>query len=246
MSLHLSLTTLAQHALCAFLVVFTPAWDYYDTRRLKRAPSSANRIRYYRTTCFWLWVCAMVAVALVKSRSIFFVAPPAYEAAWLFGHLWVRYSIVALLGLLTISVLLPYATVAWKRLTKKPRSYTSAALLLKVSYAYLFPVTRRDRRWWIVVGLTAGICEEIVFRGFLLHYLHVGPWNLNLVVALLLSSVIFAAQHLYQGTTGVLLATVVGMCFGLLFLLSGTLLLPIGLHALMDLRLLVILRPATE
>jgi membrane protease YdiL (CAAX protease family) len=94
-----------------------------------------------------------------------------------------------------------------------------------------------------LVGITAGVCEEILFRGFLLRYLHTYPWQLNLTLALLLSAIIFGAQHLYQGAKGVASTTVAGVFFGLLFLLSGSLLLPILLHALMDLRLLVILRP---
>jgi len=94
--------------------------------------------------------------------------------------------------------------------------------------------------------LTAGICEEALFRGFLLHYLHTSPWRLNLTLALLLSALIFGLQHLYQGVQGVIVSAVLGALFGLLFLLSGSLLLPMLLHAALDLRLLVILRPATE
>jgi membrane protease YdiL (CAAX protease family) len=140
-------------------------------------------------------------------------------------------------------VLLGYVRVGWMRLKKQPRKYASSELMQKLSYGYLFPETWTERRWWILVGITAGVCEEVLFRGFVLHYLHSYPWQLNLTLALLLSAIIFGAQHLYQGAKGVASTTVAGVFFGLLFLLSGSLLLPILLHALMDLRLLVILRP---
>jgi uncharacterized protein len=132
------------------------------------------------------------------------------------------------------------------RLTAKPRTYKSADLMQSVSYAYLLPVTRRERQWWVLAGITAGLCEEVLFRGFLLFYLHTSPWKLNLTLALLLSSLIFGAQHLYQGAKGAAASAVLGAVFGLFFLLTGNLLFPVLLHAAMDLRLLVVLRPATE
>lgn len=246
MAVHISLTILIQHLLFVFLLFIAPAWDYYDTARLKRNPDSAQRVRYYGTVVLWLWIAAIVACAVVGPRSIFTIAPAPDEAAWLYGHAWVRYMVGVLLALLTAAMLLPYVTVIWMRLTGRPRKYTSADLMQKVSYSYLFPATRIERRWWILVGITAGLCEEIVFRGYLLFYLHTSPWKLDLTVALLISSLIFGLQHLYQGAKGVAGTFVLGALFGLFFLLTGNLVFPILLHAATDLRLLVILRPATE
>jgi Type II CAAX prenyl endopeptidase Rce1-like len=97
-----------------------------------------------------------------------------------------------------------------------------------------------------LAGFTAGVCEETLFRGFLLHYLQVFPWTLNLTLALLISSVIFGFNHLYQGAGGVAGSAIVGFLFGLLFLLTGNLLLPIIFHGVIDLRMLAILRPPTD
>jgi len=95
----------------------------------------------------------------------------------------------------------------------------------------------------VFVCITAGVCEETLFRGFMLHYLHVFPWTLNLTLALLISSVIFGLNPLYQGASGVAGTAIVGFLFGLLFLLTGNLLLPFIFHGVMDLRMLAILRP---
>ena len=65
--------------------------------------------------------------------------------------------------------------------------------------AFFLPVTPRERAWWVVVSVTAGLCEEVVFRGFLLHYLHAGPWHFPLVIAIIVAAAIFGLQHLYQG-----------------------------------------------
>jgi Type II CAAX prenyl endopeptidase Rce1-like len=85
-----------------------------------------------------------------------------------------------------------------------------------------------------------------LLRGLMLHYLHVFPWTVNLTLALLISSVIFGFNHLYQGAGGVAGTAIVGFLFGLLFLLTGNLLLPIILHGVMDLRMLAILRPPAD
>jgi uncharacterized protein len=76
--------------------------------------------------------------------------------------------------------------------------------------------------------------------------LHVFPWTLNLTLALLISSVIFGFNHVYQGSGGVVGTAIVGFLFGLLFLLTGNLLLPIIFHSVMDLRMLAILRPLPD
>lgn len=244
LGLHVSVSLLAEHLLFAFVLIITPIWDYYDTQRLKRNSNSENKIRYYKTLCSWLWITSVAACAAVGLRSIFMIRPDTQEATWLFQHLWVRYLIVMLLSIFTASIFIPIAIAGWKRLTKQPRKYSSADMMQKLSYAYVFPATCRERRWYAFLAITAGICEEIVFRGFLLHYLHVLPWKLDLTVALLISSFMFGLQHLYQGIGGAVSTVLVGALLALFFLLTRNLLFPIALHAIMDLRLLTILRPA--
>ena len=107
--------------------------------------------------------------------------------------------------------------------------------------AYLLPSTRDERAWWWAVCITAGICEEIVYRGFLLHYFHTLPFHLSLTWALVVSSMIFGIGHLYQGVGGGVQTAVIGFVFGTMFVMTGSLVLPIVLHAVMDLRVLAML-----
>lgn len=150
-------------------------------------------------------------------------------------------TVIALFAALMV---LPYATVAWKKLRNQPRSYHSADALKPLEF--ILPVTRRELYWWVFVSITAGICEEILFRGFLLHFMQIFPWKTNLTMALLISSLIFGLDHLYGGIGGVVGSAVMGFLFGLLFLLSGNLLLSVILHSLTDLRMVVVLRPAVD
>jgi CAAX protease family protein len=233
-----------QHLLFAFLAIALPAWDFYATRRLKKNPGSAQKIGYYKTLCALLWIASVVAVATVGTHAVFTMTPMRDDAAWLFGHAWVRSlvetAIVLFVGLAFMSCI----TVAWKKLNNRPRTYRSAEALK--SFEYFFPATRTERHWWVLVCITAGFCEETLFRGFMLHYLHVSPWTLNLTLALMISSLIFGLGHLYGGVGGLIESAITGFLLGLLFMLSGNLLLPIILHALIDLRMLVILRPPAE
>jgi membrane protease YdiL (CAAX protease family) len=233
-----------QHVLFLFVLVVAPIWDLYAIPKLKRNPSSENKIRYYKTICAWLWIASALAVVATGFRPVFTISPSPAEISWLLPHPWVRYLVEVLIAILAIiTVALPIGMIIWKKLMKRPRKYSSASLK---SFSYFFPATWTERRWWVFVAITAGICEEVVFRGFMLHYLHVFPWTLNLTLALLISSVIFGLNHLYQGAGGVAGTAIVGILFGLLFLLTGNLLLPIILHGVMDLRLLAVLRPPAD
>ena len=232
--------TLLQHLLFVLLLVVAPAWDYWDTRRLKHSPSSPAKIRYYRTLCSWLWIGTAVALMALGWEPLFY--SPG-DLPWL-QIASARYLVDALIALLVLGIGLPVGIVLWKKLTKQPRKYGSSDALKSLDY--FLPRTWSERRWFAFVCITAGICEETLFRGFLLHYLHVGPWSLNLTLALLISAAVFGLQHLYQGVAGTIQSGIIGLLFGLLFLLTGNLLAPMIVHAALDLRMLVLLRPPTE
>jgi membrane protease YdiL (CAAX protease family) len=88
--------------------------------------------------------------------------------------------------------------------------------------------------------------EETLYRGFLLHYLHVVPFTLNLTLTLFISSAIFGLGHLYQAIGGAASTVVIGILFGLLFLMPGNLLLAVVFHSAIDLRMLLVLRPPAD
>jgi membrane protease YdiL (CAAX protease family) len=233
-----------QHLLFLFLLVIAPVWDFYDTSRLKRSPSSAGKIRYYKTLCAWLWIASGVAYLAVGFRPLLTISPAPGEVSWLFDHSWVRCLVEIAIGLFGAVMLLPVAMVVRKKLKNEPRKYSSADAMKSLDY--FFPATWIERRWFAFLCITAGVCEETLFRGFLLHYFHVIPGTFNLTLALLGSSAIFGLNHLYTGASGVLANIVVGFLIGLLFLLTGNLLIPMVFHAIMDLRMLVILRPPSD
>jgi membrane protease YdiL (CAAX protease family) len=97
--------------------------------------------------------------------------------------------------------------------------------------AHFLPRTQRHLRHFTGLSITAGIVEEIVYRGFLLWFLgNIMP----LWVAVIVSSVFFGLGHSYQGPSGALRTGLVGLAFALLYVVTGSIWLPIIGHALFD------------
>lgn len=94
------------------------------------------------------------------------------------------------------------------------------------------PQSPTEHRTFVAVSVTAGVCEEILYRGILMTVLTsvVGLWP-----AVALSSVVFGMGHIYQGFTGLIKTTLIGLVMALLTVFSGSLLVAIVLHTVIDL-----------
>ena len=95
---------------------------------------------------------------------------------------------------------------------------------------HFLPQTSRDLRYFFGVSITAGIVEEIVYRGFVLWYL--GSF-MPLWVAVAVSSVGFGLGHSYQGASAVR-AGLLGLGFAIYYVLTGSVWLPILAHIALD------------
>lgn len=97
----------------------------------------------------------------------------------------------------------------------------------------LLPASREEWPRFVPLAITAGICEEILFRGFV-------TWALFQVVpefwlAALLQALLFGLAHVYQGARGVLLTFMVGAFLTGVVWISGSLWPAMLAHALLDL-----------
>jgi membrane protease YdiL (CAAX protease family) len=96
----------------------------------------------------------------------------------------------------------------------------------------ILPAKESELQRFTWLSLTAGIVEETLWRGYLFWYLlHYMPlWS-----AALISTLAFGLAHAYQGIGNVPKIIAVGAVFAILYMLSGSIWLPILLHALVDL-----------
>ncbi len=99
--------------------------------------------------------------------------------------------------------------------------------------AFILPRTNTERLFWVILSVTAGICEETGFRGYVLTKLNLFTNNWYLTVAL--SSLCFGLGHFYQGIGGVILTGTYGLLFCLLFIWRKSLVPGIIAHSLQDL-----------
>jgi uncharacterized protein len=80
----------------------------------------------------------------------------------------------------------------------------------------MLPQSLADKLLFAVLALTAGVCEETIFRGYLQRQLT--AWLGSRALGLLLQAVLFGAAHIYQGYIMVVQIAVFGVMFGLLAL----------------------------
>jgi len=226
---------IVEHVLVIFLAIGMPLWDRYEIPRLKASTEPGKKVRYYRKVMIALWICALVAVLTVGLFITFTFHTSPGEIRWLDpGSVGARFTEGIIAGAL-IAIFLPVVLAV-----RNEKIRAKAAKAAK-KLAFLIPSTAEERRWWWPVCITAGVCEELIYRGFLLHYFHVLPFHLSLTWALVVASMIFGVGHLYQGGVGSLTTAVLGFVFGCLFVITGNLALPMVLHAVLDLRVLAML-----
>lgn len=107
------------------------------------------------------------------------------------------------------------------------------------NFSEMLPTNYRESVIWILICITAGITEELLFRSFMMNYLtQLLPW-LSTTGVVIVSSVIFGLAHIYQGWKGIVGTMILGFLFGRLYVTTGSIYPSILLHIIIDLLVLV-------
>ncbi len=222
-----------EHMLAVFLFIGVPIWDVLETRALKTSTNPRQKILSYRRITIVEWVAA--AVACIALRSQVLVAwPDAHRfALQKVGESFVLGLVIAFMA----------GSILQTILTRRSSKLREKTLRAFKRMAFILPVTGDERTWFAIVSLTAGICEEVLYRGFLIRYLSDSPWHIGLGTTVVISSVAFGLAHGYQGLPGILATALLGALMAIIFLVTRSLWLPMALHAVVDLRILFLLRP---
>jgi len=93
------------------------------------------------------------------------------------------------------------------------------------------PHTPRERSIWYLTAITAGCCEETIYRGFLLAFF---ASLAGIVAAAAITVVMFGFFHAYYGWKGILKTAALGLFMTLLALWSASLVPVIIIHAMID------------
>ena len=76
----------------------------------------------------------------------------------------------------------------------------------------LAPTTGVEMLLFLVLSISAGICEELVFRGYLQQQF--ARMGRRVSVGVALSALVFGSAHGYEGIAGIVLITAYGALFG--------------------------------
>lgn len=225
--------TLIDHILASLLIVVLPLYATFEYRRLKARRARlreqglpADNVPEYRWTIALQWglTAAMTGIWLWQSRAwsdLGLVVPPERS-------LWNGWGFAAIAALTLVAVILLLMQVASIRRSANTRENVRKQI---VSVRDMLPSTPRELHWFYALSVTAGICEELLYRGFMLWYL---SHAMSIWAAVPLSALIFGIAHAYQGASGIAKTGPVGLIMAAMYVVSGSLWLPMMLHAAID------------
>jgi membrane protease YdiL (CAAX protease family) len=194
-------------------------------------PSGSLLLRYASTlTLEWLLLGSVVA-GIYHRRSFFLSAFAQRERSWLesvgrgVAVYCMGFMLLAIIGFaLYFTPLFPHRNEG-----------VIAAILPHTVFQFAL---------WFLVSLTAGICEEVIFRGYLLQQLT--AWTERPIASIIVVGALFGCLHLYEGIAAILPLAALGILFGVVVRqLKGDLRAVIVAHTLQDflVALLALARP---
>ena len=114
--------------------------------------------------------------------------------------------IASIVGAATIS------TLQWLNLRRVGRVPVESRGPLQAVAERILPQSPVELLPYFALAITAGICEEFLYRGFTMAAL--SNTGLQVWLVVFLSSVLFGLAHSYQGRGGIIMTFVVGLVLG--------------------------------
>ncbi len=182
----------------AILAAFC-GWGAFNAAHL-RATGSAHHLAIYLQTFAFEWLLLAFIIWGVRRRG----APLASVLGerWSSSHeFWHDLRVAAgywAVSLIALGLLSHFLGIRMQR----------------ENVRFLLPRGPVEIALWVAVAVTAGICEEAIFRGYLQRQFL--AWTGYAPAAIVLGSVAFGAGHIYQGYRSAVLITCYGAMFGVL------------------------------
>ncbi len=161
---------------------------------------ASERVSLYISTIVFQWLAAGVAGWRAWAHG--------YHAAEL-GLAVNRRGTIALVSILGTGLI---AVLQWLNLRRMGQLGAKTPELLQALAQRILPQSTAELPAFFGLAVTAGVCEEFIYRGFAMTaFTRAGlpTWS-----AVLVSSVLFGLAHLYQGRSGFLGTMILGALFG--------------------------------
>lgn len=214
---------LLDHLLALVVAVGYPIYAIGSYRRMRPALERNEpgvRLREYRGGLIgeWLLFFATLGVWLWATR-------PLADLGLGFPLDW-RHAVGAGVAILIVVGL----GVQTRTIARDPAARKSVEGQMG-EFRNFLPHSAGELRTFLALSVTAGICEELAYRAYLIWYLDQfsGLW-----VAVLASSLIFGVAHGGYGPSTAVRAGLLGLFLAGLYLLTGALWVPIVVHMAFD------------
>lgn len=205
-----------------------------ETKELANtALTEKERVRLYRKWIIWGWV----PTGIIFVSSFFMevnLKNLGIRKVVLSDYTWLNIIVFLLFTFLfTIKI---YAVVMYfisgkfrKKLADEIEKSNDNAVA-----TILTPRTLREKQYWFFESLTAGVCEEITFRGCMMFLLaNIFP-DISIFLIAVVTSIFFGLLHFYQGLSGVIGTGLMGLLFAGLYIATDSVIPGIILHFLWD------------
>lgn len=204
------------------LAVIVPWRGWERMRRLRALPqiSGRERVGLYFMAMTTQWIVTLVVAWRAFSRGF------GLDALGIRARSLPEVLLVGIAGAALIGV------AHWFNLRRVGRTTNPAADRVKELAAKIFPRSRGETLIFCGLAVTAGICEEFIYRGFVFaafRQAHFPAW-----AVLVLSSVLFGLAHAYQGRAGMLGTLIFGTVFGCVRILYDSLVPVVLWHTAID------------
>jgi membrane protease YdiL (CAAX protease family) len=188
------------HTFFLLLALFAVTVIGYFSVHRRGAVHQPHRLFFYLTTIAWEWILvAYIYLGLRRrGKSIRNIAGRSWRGASDF------FIDIAIAFGFWIAALFALSLVAH---AVGSNGMSQAARLLA-------PQGPFESLLWIALAVTAGICEEIIFRGYLQRQFV--AWTRSAPIGVLLSAALFGVGHIYQGAKATIVIGVYGLMFGIL------------------------------
>ena len=206
------------------VLVFTclyPIYVFFTYRKAKKdliENKPGIRLSDYKETIFWLWLlCVITIIIWISNDRMFNVLRLDFSFSW-----------VVLISILLFFIT-PFLFVLLFRSIRNndEKRESIKEKLNSVSANEFLPRSKKEFKWFVFLSITAGICEELLFRGFLIWYFETLT---NTFLAIIFSSILFGAAHSYQGVKGFIRSGFLGLILALILIWTDSLLIPIFIH----------------
>lgn len=182
--------------------------------------STVERLTLYGSTISFQWLLA--AVVAWRASMHRYTAAQLGLSTPLRGRLF----LVAIVGGVTI------ASLQWLNLRRVARIPIEKRGPLVAIAQRIFPHSTVELLAFFALAITAGICEEFLYRGFAMAVL--ARLGFPVWAVLLFSSVMFGLAHLYQGRGGLVGTLLIGTVLGIVKIAYDSLVPVIFWHSALD------------